>query len=148
MMRNYLCGAVALMAVAIAPILLAQSAQGYQQLTVPYASVVTISDAVKSGATSCRGSLETANIRVTYNGTTPTVTVGQPVNVGDSVVLGNKSDIINFKATASTAISGTLNLTCSSDTRPVESSVIRAFYDPGPIGGGCNALLRAAQVCR
>lgn len=130
----------------LSSVALAQSATGYQSMTVSSTSVA-IDTAVRSGASQCRGRLETAAIRVVWTSATPTASSGNPVSPGDEVLLGNVNDITNFKAIAQGG-SATLNIACTSGTTPEPSRVIPTTTSQllGPV---CNALLRAAGVpCR
>lgn len=133
----------------LSTLVLAQGAVGYQQLAVT-TTAVSIAASVKDGATYCRGRLETAPIRVLWTSGTPTSSSGQPVAIGDDIVLGNRSDIANFKAiTASPSnASATLNLTCASGT-PETFSFIQSTTNTVTNLPVCNTLLRAAgQACR
>lgn len=107
----------------------AQTATFYQQLTVS-ATAAGISGG--AGSTLCRGTLETAVVRFTIDGSTPvatsTATWGQVLNLGDQVVLGNARDIQNFLAVRTTSTSGVLNLTCASGTAPQPSYIIPAPF--------------------
>lgn len=130
-------------------VLIAQSSTGYQQLTVG-TTAVALTASVQSGATLCRGRLETAVIRVLWNGPAPTAAAGQPVQIGDEVVLGNRNDIVNFKAIAANPgnTSGLLNMACSSGTVPSNSVVLSTTTSVANLPV-CNPLLRAAgQACR
>lgn len=124
-------------------IAVAQTAIGYRQLTVS-STVQTIPSAIGAGATQCRGSLEQSQVRVAYDGSTPTSTSGQPMNVNDVLVLGNAQDIANFKSIAQNATSGLLNLTCSSGTPPTASFIQSAVI----VTPSCNPLFRLANLCR
>jgi hypothetical protein len=131
----------------LSAVALAQSATGYQSLTVSTTAAVSIDAAVRSGATQCRGRLETNPIRVIWTSATPTATSGAPVSPGDEVLLGNVNDITNFKAIAQYA-SAVLNMNCTSGTTPEPSRVIPTTTSQlvGPV---CNPLLRAAGTpCR
>lgn len=98
----------------------AQGTSFYQQLTVASTSVGLTG---ATGMTFCRGMLETTPIRIALNGSTPTATVGQPVNVGDEVLLNTANDITNFRAISTTGQSGLLSLSCGSGTTPAPSFV-------------------------
>lgn len=116
-------------AVAVAQHAAAQTASFYQQLTVT-ATASGISGG--AGSTLCRGTLETAVVRFTIDGSTPvatsTSTWGQVLNIGDQVVLGNAGDIRNFLAVRTTSTSGVLNLTCAAGTAPQASYIIPAPF--------------------
>lgn len=150
-MRTLLTRALLLLAlsVAAAAVVQTQSASGYQQLSVS-STAVAISGSASSGATSCRGRLEQAPIRVLWSGATPTSTTGAPVSIGDNVILGNANDVRNFLAiaTSSPGTTGLLNLTCATGTVP-EMSRIEATPTSVANLPVCNLLYRAAGVpCR
>jgi hypothetical protein len=51
---------------------------------------------------------EDAPMRVFWDGSTPTSSVGQLIAAGDIIILKSASDIANFKAIRTTAVSGKL----------------------------------------
>ena len=51
-----------------------------------------------------------AQIRFWFDGTSPTATVGQLLEVGQNLTLITRGDIINFKAIRTGAVSGTLSV--------------------------------------
>lgn len=57
----------------------------------------------------CR--LETAEIRYTVDGTTPTTTVGVLLEIGDQLVLNGNDTLNNFRAIRTGATSGVLDCT-------------------------------------
>ena len=58
--------------------------------------------------------VETAEIRYTYNGTAPTTTVGHILNVDDALTLYGQPSIDRFKAIRTGATSGTIKVTYES----------------------------------
>lgn len=132
-------------------LVLAQSASGYQQLSLSdLTTPSTISTGVTLNSTRCEGTLETAKIRVLWTGAVPTSTSGQPVYVGDRVTLGNQTDIRNFKAILmsgqSGATAGVLNLTCAAGTTAERSYITPASSASTSGLPICNALYKAAGV--
>lgn len=151
MKKHILAASLAIAALLVwgGPPAFTQGGIGYQQLTVSTTST-SITASVYEGATQCRGRLENAPIRVLWTGGIPTSTSGQPVAIGDDVVLGNRNDIANFKAITSSpaGTSGTLNLTCSSGTTATFSQIVSTTNTISNLPV-CNTLLRAAgQACR
>lgn len=61
----------------------------------------------------CSGVLETAQVRFTYDGTTPTSTVGTPLEIQQAVVIEGLGNITNFKAIRTGGTSGVIYWTCS-----------------------------------
>ena len=55
--------------------------------------------------------VETAPIRITLDGTTPTASVGILFQPGDFVTLSSEADVKNFKAVRTTSTSATLYVT-------------------------------------
>ena len=55
--------------------------------------------------------VETAQIRWTCDGTTPTTTVGNPMDAGDSIVISGAQNIKQFRAIRTGGTSGSLNVT-------------------------------------
>jgi hypothetical protein len=55
-------------------------------------------------------SLELAQIRMWDDGTDPTATVGDPVNVGDRIILKSAAQIAGFKAIRTGGTSGKLSV--------------------------------------
>ena len=109
----------------------AQGANASVALSVGPTAVTLSATLLATAPTLCRGTLETTAIRIAYDGTTPTATSGQPVAVGDQVVLQNAADIRNFRAIAQASTTnspGILNLTCSSGTPAAASYVQAAPY--------------------
>lgn len=98
----------------------AQGTSFYQQLSVASTSVGLTG---ATGMTFCRGMLETTPIRIAMNGSAPTATVGQPVNVGDEVLLNTANDITNFRAISTTGQAGLLSLSCGGGTNPAPSFI-------------------------
>ena len=88
----------------------------FEQLTVDATSggvkftvaKVTSSASLASWA-SCR--LETAEIRYTHDGTTPTASVGTLLEIGDTLRLNTREDVLNFKAIRTGSSSGVLDCT-------------------------------------
>lgn len=54
--------------------------------------------------------LETAQIRIRYDGTVPTASVGTPIEVGQSFILDNFDQLRNFKRIRTGATSGNLHV--------------------------------------
>ena len=105
-----------------------QIAYDYEQITVAATAIgVTESKRVKTVTTNiqtdgtCYTStytaievillLETAQIRWTCDGTTPTTTVGNPMDAGDSIVISGAQNIKQFRAIRTGGTSGSLNVT-------------------------------------
>lgn len=145
MTRFRLCVCLLALAVAVGG---AQQATFYQQLAVG-ATAVSLSGA--SGSSQCFGTLETAPVRFTLDGSTPTALVGQPLQVGDRLELFNTKDVSNLKAIAMTATAGALNMTCATGTAPAASRIVsqQVYTSANPALPVCNGLLRAAgAACR
>jgi hypothetical protein len=84
--------------------------------------------ATKLNVTNCSGLVETAQIRYTLDGTTPTSSVGSVGNVGDTIILGNVHDIAGYSDIRTGGTSGVVNFSCSANAPQVASSVVRAIY--------------------
>ena len=87
-------------------------ATSFEQITVATSAIGFTSATITPGAETadyayCR--VETAQIRYTYNGTTPTTTVGTLLETGDIVCLDDASDIKAFRAIRTGSTSGQLN---------------------------------------
>ena len=80
---------------------------GFQQLTVAASSV---SLTVPSGAITGHCRLETAQIRFTLDGTTPTTTIGTLLEVGETLLLENRGELTGLKAIRTGGTSGLLNV--------------------------------------
>jgi hypothetical protein len=135
------------LALALTVATVAQQVVFYQQLAVGQTAVALSA----AGSTQCFGTLETAPVRFTLDGSTPTALIGQPLQVGDRLELGNRQDIATLKAIATTATSGALNMTCATGTTPVASRIVsqQVYSSSNPSLPVCNGLLRAAgQACR
>lgn len=131
----------------LSAVCLAQNSTGYQQLTVS-TTAVAISDPMQSSSTLCRGRLASAPVNVLWSGGSPTSTFGQPMSIGDDIVLGNRIDIRNFRAIQSGGSSGQLNITCAAATQETSSYIAstQATVSNLPV---CNALYRAyGAACR
>lgn len=125
----------------------AQQVTFYQQLAVS-ATAVSLS---AGGSSQCFGTLETAPIRFTLDGSTPTTALGQPLQVGDRLELFNAKDISNFKGIAMTGSAGALNMTCATGTAPAASRIVsqQVYTSANPALPVCNGLLRASgSACR
>lgn len=59
----------------------------------------------------CTLDASTGPIRFTYDGTTPTTTVGHILTAGNSITVEGEADIANFRAIRTTDTSGTLIVT-------------------------------------
>lgn len=55
--------------------------------------------------------LETAQIRYTLDGTAPTTSVGHLLEVGDTLTIQGRDNIVNFRAIRTGATSGTMMIT-------------------------------------
>lgn len=55
--------------------------------------------------------LETAQIRYTLDGTAPTTTVGHLLEIGDTLTIQGRDNIVNFRAIRTGGTSGTLMIT-------------------------------------
>jgi len=92
-----------------------------QRATVSETMTVAASVTQFAGATTaaltrphgrCSGILETAAIRVTTDGTTPSATVGEPVLVNQEIEVLGRGNIGAFKAFRQTGTSGVIYWTC------------------------------------
>lgn len=104
--------------VALGASLFAQTAISFQQISVIATStVIPTSMYVKASnhgpASTCRGRLETGAIRFRIDGTAPTSSVGELLDVGDRIEITGYTNIQNFKAIRTTSDSGLLSLTCA-----------------------------------
>lgn len=117
----------------------AQGASNFQQLTVG-ATAVAITGTPFGF---CRGTVENAAIRIRLDGPAATAAIGQPIAVGDEIVLRNPGDIARFSAIATTTTSGIVNLSCGTGTTPDASYIDRAHLAMP----ACNPLTRAAKLC-
>lgn len=100
------------------PPVFAQTAISFQQVTVTgTATVIPVAMYTVAGghgkASSCRGRLETAAIRFRIDGTAPTSSVGELLDVGDRIEITGYTNLQNFKAIRTTGTSGDLMLTCA-----------------------------------
>src|SRR5437016_932119 len=74
----------------------------FEQITVANtaigftATAITPSGQLQATVASCR--LETAQIRWTVDGTTPTTTVGTPLEIGDSITVSGHDLMVTFRA--------------------------------------------------
>jgi hypothetical protein len=80
---------------------------GFQQLTVANSAVALT---VPTGAITAHCRLETAQIRFTLDGTTPTTTVGTLLNIDECLVLENRGELTGFQAIRTGGTSGLLNV--------------------------------------
>lgn len=62
--------------------------------------------------TSCQGVLETAQIRIRYDGTAPTSTEGEPVEVGSVITIGGFDKMQLFRGIRTTGTSGVIRWHC------------------------------------
>lgn len=87
----------------------------FEQLTVAATAVpftatkITPANLTPMTIAQCR--LETAQIRYSYDGTTPTSSVGILWEVGEYITFTQREDILNFKAIRTTSTSGQLDCT-------------------------------------
>lgn len=80
-----------------------------QRLTVDdTAGGVTITAPARARVAHCR--LETAQIRFTLDGTAPTSTTGQILEVGETLELEGRDEITGFKAIRTGSTSGVLDI--------------------------------------
>ncbi len=95
--------------------LIGSKAQDYESITVDGTEGGVALTAAKYGTcTKAFITAETASIRFTVDGTTPTATVGHLVNPGTTVVkLDSNEDIAAFRAIRTGAISATIHVTYS-----------------------------------
>jgi len=137
-------------ALAIVPVLAySQAVTLYQQLVSVGSATPTAAKLTNTtGLTLCRGTLEGAPARVTMDGTTPTITVGQPMNTGDQIKVKNAGDIQRLQMIATTGVTATLNLLCSGGTTPDVSEIIPAPNGPTGFLPPCNPLTRPYGNCR
>lgn len=82
---------------------------GRQQLTVDNtAGGVTLT--VPDAAVAAHARLETGQIRFTLDSTAPTTTVGQLLEVGETLLLESRDELTGFKAIRTGATSGVLDV--------------------------------------
>lgn len=82
---------------------------GREGPTTISSAVVTLTKPTAK-TTSCVILVETAPIRYTMDGTAPTTTVGQLVNVGDRIYLHSPAEIAGFKCIRATGSDGAINV--------------------------------------
>lgn len=87
-------------------------AVGYEALNVTNAAAVALA-AVPANATRATVTVEDAEIRVRWDGTAPTTAQGHLAEPFDEVTLMNRTDILNFRAIATTATAANLRVTYS-----------------------------------
>lgn len=86
----------------------------HEELTVTNAVKVLTAATYKVGdryAQAAFITVEDADVRYTYDGTTPSATVGHLLTQGSSITLAGYHDISTFKAYRSAAVDGTLHVT-------------------------------------
>ena len=81
----------------------------YEDLTVG-STAVTFTSATYSGADYASLSVEGGPIRFRLDGGTPTASVGERLEVGDRLVLTNRSEVKGFKAIRVDGASATLRV--------------------------------------
>lgn len=62
--------------------------------------------------TVCTGKLETAQIRIRWDGTAPTASVGEPVDVGDVLTIRGLAYLTDFRGIRTGATSGVVQFHC------------------------------------
>ena len=94
-------------------------AGGHESITVATTSIgftaTTITVAQAGGwrkrATRAFCTVETAQISVTFDGTTPSSTVGHVADAGDTFTIVGEQNVENFRAIRTTATSGNIRVT-------------------------------------
>ena len=88
------------------------SAMGHETVTVGASAIGFTSTTItpSSGRPADRAFVtgETAQVRYTYDGTTPTSTVGHILDIGDILVIEGIVNVQNFKAIRTTGTSGSI----------------------------------------
>ena len=91
------------------------TAFAYEDVTVATVSIgfteATYSPATFGKAHRAYCTVETAQIRFTYNGTAPTTTLGHIAEVGDVIDISGTDNVAAFRAIRTGATSGTLRVT-------------------------------------
>lgn len=91
------------------------SAMGHESITVGATAVgfttATVAPATGRPASRAFVTAETAQMRYTYDGTTPTSSVGHILDIGDILVVEGISNVQAFKAIRVTSTSGTIKAT-------------------------------------
>ena len=64
---------------------------------------------------SCTGKLETAQIRIRYDGSAPSTTVGMLIDVGDIITIHGLEYLSNFRGIRTGGTSGAVQFHCSRD---------------------------------
>jgi hypothetical protein len=82
---------------------------GYEDITVAN-TAKTLTAATYGASQKAFMTLETAQIRVRFDGTAPTTTVGHLVEVGDTIILDAGSQLSQFQAIRTGATSGVLRV--------------------------------------
>lgn len=109
---------VVVAAVAVAIPLAASQARYVSGETITFANTAigfteaTITRTDGTQASECVGRLETAQIRVTWNGTTPTTTVGMLVEIGDTLMIKGHENLMKFRGIRTGATSGVIQFQC------------------------------------
>ena len=92
-----------------------KAATSYEAITVADTAIGFTATKIKpTNATAVQGvfcSLETAQIRFTLDGTTPTSTIGHLLGVGQTLTISHAGDIENFRAIRTGSTSGSLRCT-------------------------------------
>jgi hypothetical protein len=76
-------------------------------------TAATIRPAGRPAMTVCRGKLETAQIRVRDDGTAPTASVGQPIDIGDWVEVNGADALRVFQGIRTGGTSGVIQWRCN-----------------------------------
>ena len=87
-------------------------AMAYETVTVA-GTAIGLTAATYLTATKAEMTLETAQIRVRKDGTSPTSSEGHLVGVGDVIVLNSAADLATFKAIRTGTVSGVLKVSYS-----------------------------------
>lgn len=77
--------------------------------SIGFTNATIVETAGHPAATIATCRLETAEIRVRYDGTAPTATVGMLLEVGDTMTVTGSDVLRNFRAIRTTAVSGVLD---------------------------------------
>lgn len=111
-------------------------------------ATTTINPAGIGQISTCEFSVENGPVRVWVDGTSPTSTTGHWFAAGAHVLMTSYDVARRFQVIAVLAAS-TLQVTCvKGGPGQTPSTPLVVAYDPNPVGGPCNALLKAAGVCK
>ena len=90
-------------------------AGGYEAITVADTAIgftaAKLLTTTKKIARAVFCTLETAQIRFTIDGTTPTTSIGHLLEIGQTLTLENVADLTNFRAIRTGSSSGSLRVT-------------------------------------